>query len=274
PLSSGIPHWPLSTMASGTMGFSLSSGVGGRFPCQIVPDGSSIRLNPDSSQPVFNDLDLYLMGLLSPDQVAEQIVLDNQNFNSVISQCNGSLYGGTFTRLHVSDLIANPAIGPRIPDSTAAQKNFRVAVIVVSRDALLSPDAMSFYSLFAQRAELQTAVAIHSGFDKGVAQPFALSTRGLGSMTTRLRPRDRDFNGDGRSDILWRNTNSGGVIEWFINGTAVIGSGSPRTACRALDGCGPGGFQRRLALPPPVGSSAPGRRRAEGAGPERIDRDG
>lgn len=242
PLSSGIPHWPLSTMAFGTMGFSISGGEGGRFPCRIVPDGAGIRLNPDFTQPVFNDLDLYLMGLLPPDQVAEQIVLDNQDFNSVFSQCNGSLYGGTFTRLHVSDLIGNPAIGPRIPNSTAAQKNFRTAVIVVSRDALLSPDAMSFYSFFAQRAELQTAVAIHNGLEKGVAQPFALSTRGLGSMTTRLRPRDRDFNGDGRSDILWRNTNSGGVIEWFINGTAVIGSGSPGTAAAPWTIVGSGDF--------------------------------
>jgi hypothetical protein len=34
-----------------------------------------------------------------------------------------------------------------------------------------------------------------------------------------------DFNGDGKADILWRNTN-GQVVEWFMNGANIIGSGS------------------------------------------------
>ena len=38
-----------------------------------------------------------------------------------------------------------------------------------------------------------------------------------------------DFNGDGRSDILWRHT-SGSVLIWLINGTTVSGVGSPGTA--------------------------------------------
>jgi Beta-propeller repeat/FG-GAP-like repeat len=35
-----------------------------------------------------------------------------------------------------------------------------------------------------------------------------------------------DFNGDGRADILWRNA-SGEVYEWLLNGTNLIGEGSP-----------------------------------------------
>jgi len=34
-----------------------------------------------------------------------------------------------------------------------------------------------------------------------------------------------DFNGDGKSDILWRN-NSGEVDIWLLNGTNRIGGGS------------------------------------------------
>jgi hypothetical protein len=30
-----------------------------------------------------------------------------------------------------------------------------------------------------------------------------------------------DFNGDGRSDILWRNTSTGQVAIWFMNGLTV-----------------------------------------------------
>ena len=188
PVAAGIPHWPLSTMASGIMGFSITGGEGGTFACTIVPDGNGIRLNPSSGPEVFNDLDLYLMGLLPASQVAQQIVLDNQDVNSVIAQCNGNLYAGTFTRLNASDLTGNPAIGPRNPDSTSSPKQFHLATIVVTRDALLSPEAMSFYSYFAQRMELQAAVPIHQGLLYGASNPFAVSTRGLGAMIARIIP--------------------------------------------------------------------------------------
>src|SRR5262249_60982299 len=36
-----------------------------------------------------------------------------------------------------------------------------------------------------------------------------------------------DFNGDGKSDILWRNGNSGQAVIWLLNGTSVSGGGSP-----------------------------------------------
>jgi hypothetical protein len=32
-----------------------------------------------------------------------------------------------------------------------------------------------------------------------------------------------DFNGDGKSDILWQDT-SGDVAEWLMNGTSVVAS--------------------------------------------------
>jgi len=37
---------------------------------------------------------------------------------------------------------------------------------------------------------------------------------------------NRDFNGDGKSDILWRHT-SGSLYQWQMDGTSVIGTGSP-----------------------------------------------
>src|SRR5262249_5997086 len=36
----------------------------------------------------------------------------------------------------------------------------------------------------------------------------------------------RDFNGDGFADILWRNGNTGEAVIWLLNGTNVIGGGS------------------------------------------------
>src|SRR5262249_12247394 len=36
-----------------------------------------------------------------------------------------------------------------------------------------------------------------------------------------------DFNGDGRADILFRNTTTGALLIWFLNGTTVFGTGTP-----------------------------------------------
>jgi len=41
-----------------------------------------------------------------------------------------------------------------------------------------------------------------------------------------------DFNGDGKSDLLWQNS-SGEVAVWEINGTSVIGSASLANPGRA-----------------------------------------
>jgi hypothetical protein len=36
-----------------------------------------------------------------------------------------------------------------------------------------------------------------------------------------------DFNGDGRSDLLWRNQNTGAMAEWLMNGSTITASISP-----------------------------------------------
>jgi hypothetical protein len=38
-----------------------------------------------------------------------------------------------------------------------------------------------------------------------------------------------DFNGDGKSDILWQNTTSGEVYIWFMNGSTITSQASPET---------------------------------------------
>ena len=42
-----------------------------------------------------------------------------------------------------------------------------------------------------------------------------------------------DFDGDGKSDILWRNSGSGEVYVWLMNGTAITGQGTPGTVSPA-----------------------------------------
>ena len=52
-----------------------------------------------------------------------------------------------------------------------------------------------------------------------------------------------DFNGDARSDILWRNTSTGQAVIWLMNGTTVLPtSGSPGSAPVAWFAIGTGDF--------------------------------
>src|SRR5882724_8417633 len=66
--------------------------------------------------------------------------------------------------------------------------------------------------------------------DVGTLQCWTLTitnqvcTPGAGPCTTSTRR--GDFDGDGKSDILWRHT-SGTLYQWLLNGTTVIGAGSP-----------------------------------------------
>jgi hypothetical protein len=72
-------------------------------------------------------------------------------------------------------------------------------------------------------AGIYQVVVSEQGNDGTVVFNMSLSCL---SGTCARRHEDRDFNGDGKSDILWRHT-SGTVYEWVLNGTNIIGQGSP-----------------------------------------------
>ncbi len=56
----------------------------------------------------------------------------------------------------------------------------------------------------------------------GVQNGQVTSSSGLGTVTSNFVVQGvGDFNGDGKIDILWRDTNSGALSIWFTNGTQV-----------------------------------------------------
>jgi hypothetical protein len=177
---SGIPHWPLSDVASGVMGFNIpGSRVGGNFPYKLTPEGENYRLSFTSFVPSFNDLELYLMGLLPADSVKTHFVFNNQNQTPM---SNGLLYG-PITTISINNLVS--LIGERIPNFNSSLKKFRIATIIIS-DSLLSDTEMSFYFFFAKRAEFKTTVPFCSGFLNGIAKPFYVSTGGRGELDPSL----------------------------------------------------------------------------------------
>src|SRR5262245_23444285 len=184
PFSSGIPHWPISSLAAGVMGFSiLPTREGGTYNCKLVPESGGVRLMPDNSPKTYTDLDLYMMGLAAEQEVGEHIVFDDQNDPS-IRQCNGQLYTGPVTRVHAADVVT--AFGPRIPNVATSPKSFRVATVVISPDGLLSPEAMAFYTFFAKRAEATQALATHTGLAKGLSNPFVTATGNRANLIAAL----------------------------------------------------------------------------------------
>ena len=55
---------------------------------------------------------------------------------------------------------------------------------------------------------------------------FAGATESI-QLNVSLVRTPHDFNGDSIGDALWYNTSSGQVVNWLLNGTSIIGGGSP-----------------------------------------------
>jgi VCBS repeat protein len=52
-------------------------------------------------------------------------------------------------------------------------------------------------------------------------------TNGIRDIFTHTRTVDFDFDGDGKADILWRNTSNGATAIWLMNGTALASASFP-----------------------------------------------
>jgi len=184
----GSPHWPISELAQGLMGISLAGGQGGQFPFTFAP-------NPDGTYTLagrrnlhweigFTDLDLYLMGLLSAAQVRPALVFSDQNQADQIHD-GGVLHGPTYFA-DANYVIARH--GSRVPAAGAAPNQFYIATIVITRDRLLTAHELAFFDYMASRASLTQAVPYTSGFSRGTARPFFLTTRGLGTLVSAMAP--------------------------------------------------------------------------------------
>jgi hypothetical protein len=181
-LASGSPHWPISSLARGIMGFSIPpTQEGGEFNFNLVPlPNGNFQLQQMAPLREFTDFDLYLMGLLPPEAVGSHIVFVNQNQRDQLH--NGSILVGPIETVIVDDVIAKE--GPRIPDSSASQKVFRVATVIVTKERLLNGDEMAFLDHFAARGEATELLPFSDGLLKSVTKPFFLATGGRATLVT------------------------------------------------------------------------------------------
>jgi hypothetical protein len=182
-LRPGAPHWPLSTMAHGVMGFSIggSGGQGGEFPWLLTSLGDgTVRVTSDPVSVVFTALDLYVMGLLPTDSVPPNTILPaSVNPNSLV---NGQvLPAATYT---ITDYVAG--MGTRVPSSAASPRQFATACVVLSYGRLLTASEMAFFDYASARAETRTTLRSAAGLATRDAPGFFLATGGRATLTTRL----------------------------------------------------------------------------------------
>ncbi|NOX63445.1 MAG: hypothetical protein GXP42_16085 [Chloroflexi bacterium] len=175
------PHWPVSSLASGIMGFNTKNSAQGlNFPYEVVAIGDgNYRLEPAEIHR-FTDVELYLMGLIPASEVGEHVVFVDQEQ----TLCAGCILQGPVSIFEVDDIIE--AYGPREPAYPYAQTEFNVAAIFVTRDRLLSPREMAFFDYFTARGEATEPMATHIGAAWGVEYPFYLATGGRAAVQTSL----------------------------------------------------------------------------------------
>ena len=87
--------------------------------------GKVVTFNTDITGGIFSYTDLYLMGYVSPSEMDA----GNSELRYMDTSTCGSQYFGKISRFSSADIIASA--GPRIPDSTKAQKEFRTAWIMI-----------------------------------------------------------------------------------------------------------------------------------------------
>ncbi len=92
----------------------------------VARDGQYERLSLTSEQREYSTLDLYLMGALSSDEVGDVSLLSN------ITNAGGNMYTATKKVLRAENFVW--ANGPRVPSAATAQKQFKNAFVLLTKD--------------------------------------------------------------------------------------------------------------------------------------------
>lgn len=219
-LREGRPHWPFSDLAYGIIGYSGVGGQGLEFPYRLrrQADGTYLVEAAGGRSTVFNDLELYVMGLVPASAVGEHVVFLDKSQLATIR--NGAILRGPLQIVRIGDIVA--ADGPRVPATAAAQKSFRLATLVLSSGRLLTPSEMAFFDHMAARGQAKTELAYDGGFVRSTTKPFYLATGKRATLATTLAP---TLTRQGKGGTL-RTRRLGGLAlvsaSVFVDGEATV----------------------------------------------------
>jgi len=168
----------------------------------------------------YSALDQYLMGFLPPDQVPPGFAVLNSIQNQTRPPQIGVAFDGTRLDIGIADIVK--AAGPRIPDSTVAQRRYRFAMVLI---------------VPAGSQPAPSDVAQVDRYRNGFESLFASASGGLASADTSLR----------RSVALSLAPAAG--VAAGVPGTAAIELASPPASALTFTLTAPQGF---LSVPAAV----------------------
>jgi len=166
-------HWNPHSDIGGQMSgyYSDSSGHTGHF---LDNGDGTWKLIPNWEQEPFSPLDLYVMGLIPPEEVPPVHFLQAPNLTDP-KRITAASY-----RTVTIDQILNAAGGARIPASSESQKDFTLAFIV-TQDTAYNDAAYAFFSLMSYTLMSKNPPDTHSYFAS-----FSWATGGRATLNTRL----------------------------------------------------------------------------------------
>lgn len=194
-LAVGVPNWPLSNLATGVMGIGQE---GTAFPFEFSSFGNEYILNSVSGSPsqstrlsptprvnrtVFNEWELYLMGLLPPDQVETNAIVFKDQRTTIAPYGGGRYPKANFDVYSFAERVAEA--GVRTPTAAQSQKQFSMATIILS-ERLLTAHELAHWEYMAKRAEGRHVVLTREELNYFDGRPFYLATNGRATLRTLL----------------------------------------------------------------------------------------
>ena len=230
-------HWPLSTLAQSVMGFSGTAAMGYEgltLACNLVAlSGGDYRCDRRLSWQTFNDMDLYLMGLLPASQVGtHQVFLDQAQTPT----WGGVLHGPTVS-FTVQDVV--DVYGPRLPAYPNAPHVFSVGSVVASRNRLPTAKEMAFLEYFAARTGARAEVSYSSGKVGATNLPFGPATGGRACLVAAMRYAAPALDAPSAAPagaaytVVWSASNSDGTYEVHEATSAAFASPTVRLVTAA-----------------------------------------
>jgi uncharacterized protein (TIGR03437 family) len=166
-LGAGMAHWafPFHTDASFL--------EGNRIEDQGITANPRFRTTATVKR--YSDLDQYLMGMRLPHEVPPTFAVLNSGFSNSRAPQAGVSFNGTRLDIPVNDVIT--AAGRRTPDATVAQRQFRMAfVMIVDENADIGPGSPA-----------AAAIAQVDAYRVAFEPFFASGTSQRGNISTTLR---------------------------------------------------------------------------------------
>lgn len=189
------PNWPLSNLATGVMGFGPE---GKAFPYEFDNYNGQFTLNsttewhlpltlisptPRSRPTLYNEWELYLMGLLSAGEVKTKAAIFKDQTLSTDFLTWKQYSEASFDQYTLQEAIATT--GERTPTPAQSQKRFAVATIVLS-EKLLTRAEMARFDEMTRRAEGQEPVYNTENNAFYFGRPFSVATGGRATLRTLL----------------------------------------------------------------------------------------